>query len=159
MYPRMHSDLDYHWIHGCLFVMDIKDSEILGKCKSQCMISICALCVISDSNSPHTVSLVHISPSVPPLQLSSSPLGRLLAFSLGFVLWNVHVYYRPHAVISLWLKCRLQRWAKLQWACHSPPPPVMLIPSKWGLRLTSKLVSGFKKLPVIDKYLKSKLIV
>lgn len=66
-----------------------------------------------DSNSPDAVSLPHVFPSGPPPLPSCESLGRLLAFSFGFVLWNVHVYYRPYPVIFQRLKGRLGQSVKI----------------------------------------------
>lgn len=65
------------------------------------------------SNSPHTVSLPYLSPSVPPIPLSCFPLGRLLALSFGFDLPNIHIYYRSYPAISRRLKCCPWRRVKL----------------------------------------------
>lgn len=38
---------------------------------------------------------------------------RLLTFSFGFVLLDVHVNYGPHPAICRWLKCHPEQWVKL----------------------------------------------
>lgn len=72
------------------------------------------LCAPSDSNSPDSGSLPRAS--LPGL----SSAMWLLAFSFGFVLWNVHVHYRPYPVIFQWLKCLPEQWVKLLSSPVSP---------------------------------------